>query len=281
MDLSIIIVSWRVRDLLRQCLRSIYQKTAGLQFEVFVVDNNSLDGTIELIKDEFPDVHLIVNPKNFGFAKANNQAIKLAAGRHILLLNPDTEFFDNALGRLVELMDKSKEWGIAGCRILNSDRTLQPSVRRFPGWFTQALILLKLHHLPPFKKFLRRYLASDFNYQSISEVEQVMGAFFAIRRETLDIVGLLDEKYFFWFEEVDYCRRAKNLDLKVIYTPEPAIIHHGAGSFRQLDWQKQIIWNHSLQHYFWLHGKRWQWFILWLLQPLSILLALLADLWRR
>lgn len=281
MDLSIIIVSWRVRDLLRQCLRSIYQKTVGLQFEVFVVDNNSLDGTVELIKDEFPDVHLIVNPKNFGFAKANNQAIKLAAGRHILLLNPDTEFFDNALGRLVELMDKNKEWGIAGCRILNSDRTPQPSVRRFPGWFTQALILLKLHHLPPFKKFLRRYLASDCNYQSISEVEQVMGAFFAIRRETLDMVGLLDEKYFFWFEEVDYCRRAKDVGLKVIYTPEPAIIHHGAGSFRQLDWQKQIIWNHSLQHYFWLHGKRWQWFILWLLQPLSILLALLADLWRR
>ena len=125
------------------------------------------------------------------------------------------------------------------------------------------------------------YLAKDFDYNTVAEVDQVMGAFFMIRRSVVDELGPLDEKYFYWFEEVDYCRRAKNAGLKVIYTPEPSIIHHGAMSFRQLDWRKQIIWNHSLQHYFWLHDKKWQWFILWLLQPISILFAILIDLWRR
>ncbi len=281
MDLSIIIVSWRVRDLLQKCLRSIYQNTTGLKFEVFVVDNNSLDGTIEMVQNEFPQVELIINTKNLGFARANNQALAQSAGRYLLLLNPDTEFFDNALGRMVELMDKNREWGIAGCQILNADQTLQASVRRFPDWLTQSLILLKLHHHRFFEKYLFFYLAQDFNYQAVAEVDQVMGAFFMIRRSVFEELGLLDEKYFYWFEEVDYCRRAKDAGLKVVYTPGSSIIHHGAMSFRQLDWRKQIIWNHSLQHYFWLHGKRWQWLVLWLLQPISLLFALLVDLWRR
>lgn len=281
MDLSIIIVSWRVKDLLQKCLDSLYQQTSGLKFEVFVVDNNSLDGTVEMVKNEFPGVELITNVQNLGFARANNQALKLSAGRYVLLLNPDTEFFDNALGRLVELLDQNVDWSIAGCQILNPDRTLQASVRRFPDWFSQALILLKLHHLKIFQKFLHKYLVEDFDYHTVARVDQVMGACLAIRRETLDTIGLLDEKYFYWFEEVDYCHRATNAGLKVIYTPDVSLIHHGAASFRQLDWKKQIIWNHSLQHYFWLHGKKWQWLILWLLQPLSLLQALLIDLWRR
>lgn len=281
MDLSVVIVSWRVRDLLRQCLRSLYQHTSGLKFEVFVVDNNSLDGTIEMVRQEFPQVELIVHAKNYGFAAANNEATKSAAGRYVLLLNPDTELFDNALGRMVELMDKNEGWGIAGCRLLNPDKTLQESVRRFPDWFSQALILLKLHYTRLGQKILRHYLAKDFNYEAVSSVEQIMGAFFMIRRAVLDKVGLLDERYFYWFEEVDYCRRAKDADFDVVYTPEPAIIHHGGASFKQLSWHKQIIWDHSLQHYFWLHGKKWQWFILWLLQPISVFLALLIHLWTK
>lgn len=281
MDLSIVIVNWRVKDLLQKCLRSLYQKTTGLQFEVFVVDNNSLDGSVEMIKDEFPQVELIINTKNLGFATANNQALRQAAGRYILLLNPDTEIIDNALSRLVALMEQNREWGIVGCHILNPDLSTQESVRRFPDWLTQALILLKLQHQRFFKKYFFSYLAKDFDYQQLAAVDQVMGAVFMLRRSVLTEIGLLDEKYFYWFEEVDYCRRAAKAGLQVVYTPEPAIIHHGAGSFSQLDWRKQLVWNHSLQRYFWLHGKRWQWFILWLLQPFSLFLALLVDLWRR
>ncbi|HRY63514.1 MAG TPA: glycosyltransferase family 2 protein, partial [Patescibacteria group bacterium] len=232
MDLSIIIVSWQVKDLLQKCLGSLYQYTSGLKFEVFVVDNNSLDGTIEMVRQEFPQVNLIVNTQNLGFARANNQALKLSAGRHVLLLNPDTEFFDNALGQIVELMDKNREWGIAGCKILNPDKTIQSSVRRFPGWFDQTLVLLKLHHLKFFKKSLNKYWAKDFDYETVSVVDQVMGAFFMIRHSVLDQLGLWDEKYFYWFEEVDYCRRAKDAGFQVVYTPDPVIIHHGAASFR-------------------------------------------------
>ena len=281
MDLSIIIVSWRVRDLLRKCLASIHEHTSGLKFEVFVVDNNSLDGTLEMVKDGFPEVELIVNNKNLGFAAANNQAISRSVGRYVLLLNPDTEIFDNILPAVITELDTHQEWGIAGCKILNPDQSLQGSVRRFPDWFSQTLILLKLRQLGFFRKFLRSYLAKDFDYNALSEVDQVMGAFFMMRREVIDEVGLLDEKYFYWFEEGDYCRRAKNAGFKTIYLPGSAIIHHGAMSFRQLDWRKQLVWNHSLQRYFWLHGKKWQWFVLWLLQPFSILFALLVDLWRR
>ena len=279
MDLSIIIVSWNVKDLLKKCLTSVFERAQGINFEVFVIDNDSRDGSARMIQKEFPQVKLIQNKKNTGFAYANNQAIKQAQGKYILLLNPDTEIIGNTFGKTVQLMNKN-DWAVLGCKILNSDKTVQESVRRFPALVDQILIQLKLHHWPVFAKLLNKYLAKDFNYQQESEVDQVMGAFFLIKRSVLEKIGDFDQKFYLWFEEVDFCKRVKDAGLKVVYTPQAQIIHYGAASFKQLNWHKQLIWNHSVQRYFWKYKPKWQWLILWLLQPISLLLALVINFFK-
>jgi GT2 family glycosyltransferase len=255
-DLSIVIVSWNVRDLLRQSLRSVFRETVRSSIEVFVVDNNSHDGSAAMVSVEFPQVRLIANTSNAGFAKANNQAIRQASGRYVLLLNPDTEILDNSLDRSVAWMDENKTAVVMGCRLLNPDRSLQASVRRFPTRGAMALTLLKLHRVFPKSSAIQKYMAADFDYNQVSEVDQVMGAFFMIRSAALNQIGLLDEGYYIWFEEVDYCARAKQKGWSVMYNPDATIIHHYGQSFRQvLGIRKQIILNNSLLRYFSKHGR--------------------------
>ncbi|OGG87457.1 hypothetical protein A3B87_02105 [Candidatus Kuenenbacteria bacterium RIFCSPHIGHO2_02_FULL_39_13] len=281
MDLSIIIINWNVRDLLKKCLISIYQYIQNIDFELFVVDNASKDGSLAMIQKEFPQVRLIANQKNTGFAYANNQALKQAAGQNILLLNPDTELADNSMEKIVRLFNQHNDWAVVGCKILNFGGALQKSVRRFPSLKDQLLIQLKLQHLPFFKKNLNSYLAQDFNYGKESEVDQVMGAFFLTKKSVIEKIGGFDAKYYLWFEEVDFCKRAKDIGLKVIYTPAIKIYHHRAESFKQLNWRKQLIWDHSVQHYFWTHQPKWQWLVLWFFQPISLLLAVIIDYWEK
>ncbi|OIO17253.1 glycosyl transferase family 2 [Candidatus Kuenenbacteria bacterium CG11_big_fil_rev_8_21_14_0_20_37_9] len=277
MKLSIIIVSYNVRDLLKKCLESIFRYIKNIDFEVIVIDNASSDGSAAMVGREFLTVNLIANKKNLGFASANNQGIARVRGKYILILNDDTELIDNSLEKLIGLMEKNNNWAIMGCKLLNQDGSLQASVRRFPHFFDQLLVLLKLHHLPSFKRDLENYMCTVFDYGQTQEVEQIMGACMLIRKEIFDKIGSFDEKYFYWFEEVDLCKRAANVGLKVIYTPQAQIIHHGGASFNQINWHKQIIWNHSVCRYFLKHGKKWQFTVLWFLGPISILLAVVAD----
>lgn len=254
-DLSVVIVSWNVRDLLRQSLRSIFRETYRYNIEVFVVDNNSHDESAAMVSKEFPQVRLIKNAANSGFAKANNQAIRHASGRYVLLLNPDTEILDNALDRSIAWMDTNQDVGLMGCRLLNPDRTQQPSVRRFPSIGAMSLTLLKLHRIFPKAATLQKYLATDFDYNRTEEVNQIMGAYFMIRGSALNQIGLLDEGYYIWFEEVDYCARAKNTGWKTMYYADATIVHHYGQSFKQvLSLRKQIILNNSLLRYFSHHG---------------------------
>jgi len=252
MTFSIIIVSWNVQDFLEKCLRSIFEQTRNLKFEIFVVDNGSTDETSEMILKKFPQVNLIRNNRNLGFAVANNQAIRLAKGEFILLLNPDTEILDGAIEKMVDFMQAHSEAGVAGPMILNPDKTLQPSVRRFPTFLDQILILLKVPHFWPNLRLLKRYLAVDFDYSRVSEVDQVMGAFFMVRREVFHKIGLFDEKFYLWFEEVDFCHRAKQAGFKVMYNPYAQIIHYGGKSFKQ-QWTliKQWRFFRSMVYYFW------------------------------
>lgn len=279
MDLSIIIVSWNVKELLRQCLVSIFRETKDLNFEVFVVDNNSHDDTALMVEKEFPRVKLIVNQKNLGFAKANNLAIKEAKGDYVLLLNPDTEILSDALVKMVAFMKARMEVGIVGPKIFNRDMSAQPSVRRFPDLSSQALIMLKLHRLFPGLKPLRRYFVVDFGYSKSREVEQVEGAFFMINRRLIEDIGMLDEKFWLWFEEVDYCKRAKDKGWKVYYNAQAEIIHYGGESFKQwpTGFKKQMIFNHSMLYYFRKHHSWLAWLVLSLLNPFSLLLAWLVG----
>lgn len=274
MDLSIITVNWKVKDLLEDCLRSIYEQTKNISFEVFVVDNNSGDGSVEMVREKFPQVNLTASKDNLGFAKGNNVATRDAKGRHVLLLNPDTKILNNALEKMVKFMDEHPDCGIAGCRLLNPDMSHQPSVRRFPTFLSQALILLKLHHLFPHSSPMRHYLAEDFDYSKAQEVDQVMGAFFMIRREVIEKIGILDEGFWIWFEEVDYCKRAKDAGFKIFYTPATEIIHYYGQSFKQVyNVKKQKDFNKSLTYYFKKHHPLWQRILIWILKPISLALA--------
>ncbi|MDD5342653.1 MAG: glycosyltransferase family 2 protein [Patescibacteria group bacterium] len=278
-DVSIVIVSWRVKRLLRQCLASIYHETKSINFEVFVVDNASSDGTEEMVKGEFPEVKLIVNKENLGFAKANNQALSLARGDFLLVLNPDTEIINNAVEKTVKFMRQTSTAGVTGCRLLNPDKTSQPSVRGFPTLSAISLLMLKLHrvltNLPTFKK----YFGKSIDYNKTQEVDQVMGAFFMIRRELVRKIGIFDEKFFIWFEEVDYCYRAKLAGWRVYYFAGAEIIHHYGQSFNQLlNVRKQTWLNRSALRYFRKHHSIFAYLLLLLIYPFSILISLLVQI---
>ena len=272
-DLSVIIVSWRVKDLLKQCLKSIYENTADLDFEVLVIDNDSGDGTVEMVEQNFPQVKLIGSKVNLGFAKANNLGLKRAAGRYFLLLNPDTKLADNSLKTAAGYLNSHPDVGIMGGKLLNQDLTIQPSVRRFPCLMDHLVMMFKLHHLFP----LKRYLALDFDYAKEAEVDQVMGAFFAISRKAYDQAGPLDEKYYIWFEEVDYCQRVRKAGWQVVYNPEAGVIHYGGQSFKQVfNLKKQWIYNRSRLRYIAKHQGPLSYLIILLMSPASLLLSALA-----
>ncbi|MDP3965085.1 MAG: glycosyltransferase family 2 protein [bacterium] len=281
-NVSVIIVSWRVKDLLRRCLASIKEQTKTCSYEIFVVDNASGDGTAEMVRDEFPEAQLVANEQNLGFAKANNQAISRARGDVILLLNPDTELREDAIGKTFDFMRHKPEIGICGCAIVNSDGSPQPSVRNFPSWWAMAYLLLKLHVIAPWFPPLRKYLAVNHDYSQSSEVDQVMGAFFCIRGRMIDVIGPLDERFFIWFEEVDYCQRAKAVSWQVWYYADTAVTHHSGQSFKQaLTLKKQLMFNSSLLKYFRKHHSFVGTVLLATLYPVSLLLALISQYVRR
>jgi hypothetical protein len=231
--LSIVIVSWNVKDLLKKCLYSIIKHQKDLNVEVIVVDNASSDQSVEMVKQNFPLFKIIKNEENLGFAKANNQGILASNGDLILALNPDTEVMEDTLQKMVKFMEENHKVGISGCKHLNPDLTFQPSIRRFPSLFVVLLLMTKLAKLFPGNPMLYRYLALDLNHKITQEVDQVAGSFFLIRKKMLDEIGIFDENFFIWFEEVDMCKRAKNASWQVWYMAEAQIIHHGGQSFKQ------------------------------------------------
>ncbi len=276
MKLSIIIVSWNTCELTLKCIRSVFKYLKDIDFEVFVVDNSSSDNTVEeLEKLDYKNLKVIKNKENAGFSKANNIGINQSQGNLILLLNPDTELIDDTLIKIIEFINSDFKIGIVGPKLLNTDKTLQRSCRRFPKLIDQFFIQLKFYNFLP-KKIIsvRTYFMLDFDHNEIKEVDQIMGAAMLIKKEVLDEVGLFDEKFWSTFEEVDLCKRIKDKEWKIYFNPECEIVHHKEQSFKQMaSLRKQINFNHSLYRYFKKHKPFYQLFILWMLQPINILLA--------
>lgn len=258
LDWSVIIVNWNTRERLRECLRSVFASVGITNFEVFVVDNASSDGSAEMVEKEFSRSRLIKNKRNLGFAVANNLAIKRAQGSYILLLNPDCKISSGALENMYLFMRGHPRAGVCGGRLFEESGGIQPSVRSFPTFFSQATILLKIHKLFPNLQTINNYLSLGLDYGRSSKVDQVMGAFFAVPRHIFSEVGLLDERFFLWFEEVDFCKRVKQAGYDVFYTPIAEATHSGGASFNQLlSAEKQKIWNKSLDAYMRKHHKFW------------------------
>ena len=230
LQLSIIIVNYNTRELLRRCLCSIFSQATEMDFEVFVVDNASTDGSREMLEQEFPQVKKIYFHENRGFSAANNEAIKQTAGEYVLLLNSDTDVADGAIWKTVAFMQQRPEASIVGCKLLNADETLQPSCRSFPSvWniFSESFFLYLL-----FKRswLFGGYYMSYFDHESIREVDVVMGAFMLIRKTVFETIGLFDETYFMYAEETDFCYRAHKAGFKTFFFPGASIIHLGGGS---------------------------------------------------
>jgi len=260
-DISVVIVSWRVRHLLKQALLSIVNsveqaRRAGhaLNVETIVVDNNSNDGTAEMVSTLFPAVQFIVNKVNRGFAAANNQGLAAARGRYILFLNPDAELIGGALWQMYEFMQEQPLVGLVGPKLENPNGSLQRSCRRFPTFWSAFMILLKLHNFFPNSLPIRRYYMWSFKYQTMRRVDQVMGACMMINRKVLDEVGYFDEKFFIFFEEVDLCKKINEAGYIIFFYPEAVVRHHRSSAFQQ----RRILWRQwhfarSSRRYFWKH----------------------------
>jgi hypothetical protein len=229
MDVSIVIVNYNVSALLNECLQSIKKETS-FPYEIIVVDNNSQDDSLEVIKMYHPDVKLIENQRNIGFAKANNLAFLRARGRYIFMLNPDTVILDGAIDKLVSFMEKHPEASACGPKNLNPDLTLQHNCHHFPSISMAIVEYLQLKRFFPTHKIFGREHMTYWKYDDIRVVDWITGCSFMMRREILENMGYLDENYFMYAEECDLCYRIKKKKMKTVYFPQASIIHYGGQS---------------------------------------------------
>jgi hypothetical protein len=235
-DLSVVVVNWNTRDLLKQCLHSVRETVGELNVESIVVDNASTDGSSAMVRREFPEVRLIENVENVGFARANNQALQISQGRLVLLLNSDTVVRAGALQAMCHFMDQHPEAGIVGAKLLNPDGSFQASYMDFPTILSEVLLLTKLYRLFYPSCFPSHSLAESLE---VCEADWVSGACLAIRRETIEQVGGLDEGYFMYSEEVDWCWRVKQAGWKIFYLPQAEVMHWGGQSIKRISVHKR------------------------------------------
>lgn len=228
-QISVVIVSWNTRDYLESCLRSIFNDSITSECEIWVVDNASTDDSAEMTRNYFPEVRLIENPENLGFAEANNMAIPQANGRYILFLNPDTEIIAGAIGRLERFLDEHPVAGAVGPMTLNSDDTIQTSAYPAPTLIREFRRLFHLEWLAGD----RDYRMHTWDQRRAREVEVLQGSCLMIRREALDQIGLMDNDFFMYSEEVDLCTRLRRAGWALYWNPNARVVHHGGKSTGQ------------------------------------------------
>ena len=249
--LSVVIVNYNGGGLLQRTLQSLYDTAGGLAPEVFVVDNGSSDGSLGPVRRHFPAIRVIENGANLGFARASNQALRQSLGRYVLLLNPDVELQDGAVKTVVSYLESNPGIGIVGPKVLLPNGRLDKPCRR--SFKTPAIYFYKCVGLsalfprsPRFNRYYLGYLPED----QVADVDAVIGAFLAIRRESMEEIGLLDERFFMYCEDEDWCFRAKQTGWRVIYNPAAIVIHHKGSSTRKrplrmvYEWHKAILQFH-------------------------------------
>lgn len=236
MELSIVIVNFNVKPFLEQALISIQKATESIETEILVVDNASQDGSVAMIQEKFPEVNLIVNTQNKGFAAANNQALKLAQGRYIACINPDTIMQEDTFSTLIDFFKTHPAAGILGCKILNPDGTLQLACRRsIPTPWVAFTKISGLSQFFPQSRLFGRYNLTYLNPDETYEVEAISGSFMLFRQEALNQVGFFDETWFMYGEDLDLCYRFRQAGWKIYYVPATKIIHFKGESSKQSD----------------------------------------------
>ena len=248
-DLSIVIVSWNVADLLAACLTSIYAELGDLRAEVIVVNSGSHDQSVAMLRDRFPQVKVLAQAENIDYTRANNLGLAQAEGRYLLLLNPDTEIMGDALARMVGYLDANSDVGIVGPYTQNTDGSYQSSRRRFPTLATAFFESTWLQVLAP-KQMLDRFYVNDVAPDQTLDVDWVQGSALMVRRKVYAQIGGLDEGYVMYSEELDWCRRAKDAGWRVVFLAEAQIIHHGGKSSDQVVGRRHILFQQSKLRYF-------------------------------
>jgi hypothetical protein len=241
MKLSIIIVSWNVRKELVDCLRSIENNKPCCEFEIIVADNASSDGTVQAVQREFTHATVIANRDNRGFSAANNQAIKIAKGEYLLLLNPDTIVHKNSFDNLIRVLDEKPDAGMGGPKLIDENGILCPSIGYVPTFRSTLYSKTFLRTLGIFRRHYKKLTAQNFNYDEQNQVEQLNGAALMVRRAVMDKIGNMDENFFLYYEDVDLCLRIRNAGFKIIYVPTATITHIGGMSSTQISAKKLVM----------------------------------------
>ncbi|HDI52105.1 MAG TPA: glycosyltransferase [Bacteroidetes bacterium] len=265
--LSIILVSFNVKNFLEQALRSIQKATGQLSCEVIVVDNASQDGSVELVRSKFPEVQLIANDTNRGFARANNQAFRIARGKFIALVNPDVLVQEDTFQTLLDFLRSHPEAGMVGCKILNPDGTLQLACRRsIPTPWVAFTKLIGLSYLFPKSKIFGRYNLTYLDADAITEVEAVSGSFMIVRRKVVEDVGYLDDAFFLYGEDLDWCYRIRKKGWKIYYVPTTKIIHYKGASSQKGGFDSLLLFYQAMLLFVRKHFRgRYLFFTQWFL----------------
>ena len=256
-DLSIIIVNWNTKEYLLPCLKSIFKKGGVTGWEIIVTDNSPTDGGGDEIRKTFPSVQVIQNDRNVGFSRAVNQGLRKASGRYVLLLNPDTQVKNGAIQQLVSFMDDCPNAGVAGAQLLNGDGSKQNSTANIPSLATELLNKSLLRRLFP-----KRFAGKERNYSEPVEGDSVIGACMMVRRVALEQIGLLDEDYFLFLEETDWCYRMKRAGWKVYHVPQAEVFHFQGKSAGTARKRARVEFYRSRYHFFKKNRGRFQRFVL-------------------
>lgn len=253
LDLSIVIVNWNTREMTRACLESTFAGLGDLSAEVIVVDNASEDGSAEMVAEAFPQAVLIRNTDNRGFAAANNQGFEIARGEMVLLLNSDTLVHGQVLPDSVAWLRANPEVGAMGCRVLNTDGSVQLTCSMYPSILNQLLLTSGLWKLPR-PRFFGRYHMTDWQRDSQRDVDVISGCYLLVRKSAIDQVGPLDEAFFFFGEETDWCRRMRDAGWRLTFAPVGEITHHGSVSARKLNHRRDLMLSEALVRLHRKHG---------------------------
>jgi N-acetylglucosaminyl-diphospho-decaprenol L-rhamnosyltransferase len=260
LQLSVIVVNWNVQDLLRTCLASLEAElgmtspgATGKGTEIIVVDNASADGSVEMLRAEFPHVTTISNQHNAGFGAANNQALAQSNGRYVLFLNPDTEVKPGAIRRMLAFIEQRPQAGCAGPRLLNPDGSIQSSRRSFPGVATAFVESTVLQRYCGGLGALRRFYSGRGDEHEPQRVDWLVGACLLMRRSALEEVGAFDERFFMYSEEMDLCYRLRQAGYEVWFVPEAEVVHHEGASSRQDLFLRNVNFHESRYRFFRKH----------------------------
>lgn len=226
LDLSIVIITWRMRQLLKVCLDSIYKFTEGVNFEIILIDNKSEDGTIEMVESSYPAIQLIKNDMNKGVAPARNQGLALAKGKYILILDADIELIDDTIGKLFRFMEKTDDCGLVGSKLIDHAGNLQYSCKRFPTFL--SLVYRRFEHVEMIRnsKILQYHIMKEWDHSSVKEVDYLIGACQFFRKDVIDKIGFYDQNIFYGPEDIDFCLRVWKAGWKIFYYPDTSMIHH-------------------------------------------------------